>query len=245
MNHAWIADGILIAVFLITVYRSCKRGFVNCIARLVSIIGAVICAGFGTFVLDGVLERHIFGPLLENTVGAILSNALDGVESSLETAAEAVKNAASELIAQAGALGFSYDTAITEDLAAANDFDTLQQYTEKLTDDITQPIAARLSEIAAFLLIFFLVYWIIRAVFHVLSAVMRAPVLNSANRLLGFCCGIILGLAYTWLCAQVMALVIGVLYANGTIPADIAAAMNGTIFEFFTHGGIAGSGSSL
>lgn len=232
MNYAWIVDAVLLFIFLHTLYQSYRRGFVRSIAGVITVLGAAFCAMTGRFVLDGVLERHIFGPLIEGTVHGVLDHALENLEAQTVTAAEAIKNAAESLIAQAESIGFSYQT----------DFvDALHMDTDALAKTIAAPIAERLSEIAAFLLIFAIASFILKLVFNLLSAIVRMPVLNSANKFLGLCCGAVLGVAYTWIAAQLIALVIGILYANGTLPAEAAAMMDSTIFKFFTHGGIAGN----
>lgn len=243
MNGFAIIDICLIVVFLVTLWRAYRRGFVDSVSWLVSMLGAALCAGCASFVLDGVLERRIFGPLLNKTVGGVLGRALGAVEDSVQAAAGAVAEAAQNIVSGAEVLGFSYDIPFAKTLRNIADAASLDAYTEQLTAEIAAPIAERLSAITAFLLIFIVAYWILRLVFRVLGAVVHIPVLNGANRLLGLVCGVLLGIAYTWVTAQAAALILSLLCADGTITPDTAVSVCGPVFEFFTNGGIAGSGA--
>ena len=231
---AVVTDLILIVIFFVTVYRASRRGFVDAIAGLLSVIGAYFCAVSLRFVVDGVLQRYVFDPFVYSAVGDVLSSALEGVETSLESAASGLLNAVGELIAMGGVLGLTYTLDVEGALASISEAADLNACKEALTADIAAPISQRLSETAAFLLLCMIAFAVLRTVFRALNLIMRLPVLHEANRLLGTVCGCLLGAAYVYLAAQLMALLLGILIANGTLPPDTGG---GILFRLLSGGG--------
>lgn len=231
---AFVTDLILIVIFFATVYRASKRGFVDAIAGLLSVIGAYFCAVSLRFVLDGVLQRYVFDPFVYSAVGDVLRGAMEGVETSLESAASGLLTAVGELIAMGSTFGLTYTLDAESALASITEAADLSAVTETLTADIAAPISQRLSETAAFLLLFVIAFLVLRTIFRVLNLIMRLPVLHEANRLLGTVCGCLLGGAYVYLAAQLMALLLGILIANGTLPPDTEG---GILFRMICGGG--------
>ena len=58
--YALTVDILLIAVFAWTVYRAWKRGFVDAVAGLLSVIGAVGVSRMFGYVLRDILKQKIF-----------------------------------------------------------------------------------------------------------------------------------------------------------------------------------------
>ena len=103
--YAITIDLLLIAVFAAAVHRSYKRGFVDAVSGLLSLVGAYIAAGMFGFVLRGFLYREVFSPLVTDAVGRALSDAAASVTTSLSDALASLQAQAERLTHIADGLG--------------------------------------------------------------------------------------------------------------------------------------------
>lgn len=223
-------DLILIAVFAYTVYRSYKRGFVDAVSGLLSLIGAFLAANMFGFVLEGLLYREVIAPLVTEAVGGALTDAAASVSTSLSDALAALGAQAERLTHTAQGLGIRIplESVLPQSVA---DTAALGALTEEMTASASQPIAQALSHAAAFVILFVLSYLLLRIVFRALDLVMRLPILRTVNRAAGGLCGVLVGAGYAFLCAQLLSLVLGILVTDGTFPPEI---LDGRIFGFLT-----------
>lgn len=223
-------DLILIAVFALTVIRSYRRGFVDAVSGLLSVIGAFIAAKMFGFVLQDFLYRSVLNPLVTEAVAAALSDTAASVTTSIADTFAALSAQADRLAQTAANLGIQIPLTelLPDSIADAAAVSTL---TEELTVSAAQPIAEKLSEGAAFVILFIAAYVVLRLVFGALDIVMRLPILGTINRTAGGLCGVLVGAAYAFLCAQLLSLVLGILVTNGTFPPEI---MDGTVFGYLT-----------
>ena len=209
-----ISDIILIAIFAITFFACYKKGLIASVSHLLSLIGGIIFARMFSFVLDGFLYRRVFEPLLHDTVKATLSGALESAEAGANAAMDAVLASANEIVAKFSSLGLSLpEIARPEGIA---DADAL---TQSVAAEIAAPIATWLSEMCAYIVLFFVGYIILRIVFSLLNLLAKLPIIKSVNRLLGAVVGLLLAALYTFIGAQVLRFVYGILLANGTLAA--------------------------
>lgn len=223
-------DLLLIAVFAAAVHRSYKRGFVDAVSGLLSLVGAYIAAGMFGFVLRGFLYREVFSPLVTDAVGRALSDAAASVTTSLSDALASLQTQAERLTHIADGLGIRIpiDGALPQ---SVEDPAALGVLTGELTASAAQPIAEALSSAAAFVILFAAAYVILRIVFGALDLVMHLPILRTLNRAAGGICGVLLGAGYAFLAARLLSLILGILVTNGTLPPEI---LDGAVFGFLT-----------
>ena len=231
--YGWITDGVLIFIFAATLIISIKRGFMKTVSGLASVIGAVIISKMFAFVVEDLLEVHVFAPMMQRTVSGILENAYKGIELTLDQAVDAVSQVVRQTMDKIAALGGAADSTLAERLEGVADFDALDANVASLANSISEPISQRISEIAAFLLVFVVAYLLLRLVFSFFSLLTRLPLLQQANSFLGGVCGAVLGIVYVWVAAQILAFLFGILCANGTLPPEVA---DGTLFRFLIGG---------
>lgn len=207
-----ISDVVLIAIFVITFIVCCKKGLIASVARLLSLVGAIVFARMFSFVLESVLLRRVFGPFLHETVHGALSGAVESTETGVSAAMESVLAAAEEITGTFSALGLSLPSVtIPEGVMDAN------ALTQSLTEAIASPIAAWLSGLCAYIILFFVGYLILRLLFSLLNLLAKLPFLKSVNHFLGAVMGLVLAALYTLIGAQVLRFVYGILLANGTL----------------------------
>ena len=199
-----IPDLLLLAILVLTILIGMKRGFVAMISGLAAFAGALFCADRFAFVLDGILERHIFRPWTASLVGKALERAADVSEDSLETCFHTITETAKNLGISFEGLEMPSVDGILNDAAAA---------------EIAGPLAEKLSYVTAQLVLFLLVYLLLRLAFWGIALLFRLPLLREVNSVLGFCVGLLLGCAYAWAGAQLLHIIIGVWCASGTLPA--------------------------
>ena len=227
--YAMIVDLLLIGIFAITVYRSWKRGFVSAVAGLLSFIGAWIAAGMFSFVLDGFLQRNMFDPLVTDIVGSVITQAAENAASGVDSALDAVSASLESILAFTDTFSIPLPDDILPQLSAGGIADSAAL--ADLTAQISEPIAAALSAWTAYIILFAVVYILLRIVFSVLNLTMRLPLLNTANKLLGVICGIVLGAGYTLIAARLLALILGILVTREMLPPQV---LDGVIFGIFS-----------
>ncbi len=228
--YALCVDVLLIAVFAWTVYRAWKRGLVDAAAGLLSVIGAVVVSRMFGFVLEGVLRRKLFDPLIGETVASVIQKALDTVHETAGSASDAITAAVTQALdgirTYTDMLGIPLN--IDPDrLSGISPNSISGEAANALAADIAAPIAETLASWSAYLLLFLIAYAVLRFVFRIIDLVMRLPLLHEANSLLGCVCGILLGTAYAFLAARLAAVVLGILVTRGTLPPEV---LSGTIF---------------
>ncbi len=211
---AIISDVALIAVFAITFFVCYKKGLISSVSHLLSLIGGFLFARMFSFVLEGVLQRRIFDPLLEDSVQATLENALESAEAGASAAMEALLSAANEITATFSSLGLALP-----DLQIPSGMTDVEALAKTMATEISSPIAAWLSELCAYIILFFVGYIVLRIVFSLLNLLAKLPILKTVNRFLGAVMGLALAVLYTFVGAQVLRVVYGILLANGTITA--------------------------
>ena len=231
---ALAVDIVLIAVFALTVHRAWKRGFVDTVAGLLSVIGGVIAARMFGFVLAGVLQRKVFDPLIGDIVKNVIENALQTAQMTAEAAADALTAAVGQALESirtyTDIVGIPLD--IDPNLLSCISPDTLGTgAAEPLILSIAEPIAEKLAIWTSYLLLFLIAYAILRFVLRILNVVTRLPILHEANSLLGCVCGVLLGAAYAWITARLLSVVLGILVTRGTLPSDI---LTGYVFGLLT-----------
>lgn len=232
--YALAVDIVLIAVFALTVYRAWKRGFVDTVAGLLSVIGGILAARMFGFVLAGVLQRKVFDPLIGNIVKTVIENALQSAQMTAQTAADALTAAVTQALESIRSytdivgIPLDIDPNLLKDISP----DALGTgAAEPLIVSIAEPIAETLALWSSYLLLFLVAYAILRFVLRILNVVTRLPLLHEANSLLGCVCGVLLGAAYAFLTARLLSVVLGILVTRGTLPPDVLA---GTVFGLLT-----------
>ncbi|MCQ2431446.1 MAG: CvpA family protein [Clostridia bacterium] len=233
MALAIVIDIVLILIFAGAVYSGVKRGLIKSVAGLLSFVGGWLCADRLSFVLDGILKRHIFLPMATKYVASGLQSAVQNMGAQMEAEIGALMEKASALIGMLSAIGlFPADAAEDPSRLIPGGIDT-EALTARLTSELAEPLADKMSAIAAYLILFVVGYILFRVIFYFADLVSRLPVLNQVNKTMGAVMGLVLGVAYTFLAAKIISLVLGILCANGTLPTEIQV---GFIYRLFTGG---------
>jgi len=232
--YALAVDIVLVSVFALTVHRAWKRGFVDTVAGLLSVIGGVIAARMFGFVLAGVLQRKVFDPLIGDIVKNVVENAVQTAQMSAEAAADAFSAALMQALdsirVYTDMVGIPLDVD-PQLLSQIMPDGSSVSAAEPLILSIAAPIAETLSAWTAYLLLFLIASAILRFVLRILNVVTRLPILHEANSLLGCVCGVLLGAAYAWITARLLSVVLGILVTRGTLPSDI---LTGYVFGLLT-----------
>lgn len=228
--YSFAVDLVLVLIFAGTVLHARRRGFVNAVSGLLSLIGAFIAAKMFGFILEGYLYRTVLAPLITDAAAKALSDAALAVSTSLDAALAAVTAQAQQLAATAAGLGVPVDIGALLPEAVA-DASVLGEVTAHVTDAVAAPIARQLSCAAAFVILFLAVYLILRLVFGMLDIVMRLPILRTLNRMAGSICGILLGAGYAFVAAHLLSLILGILVTKGTLPPDV---LDGALLAFLS-----------
>ena len=206
-------DLILAVVILSVIFGSWRRGFIRSLFQLGSTLAAVVLAvvfykELGTYFYDSFVLAGI-----QPRIGELLNGLTQELTAGLD--ASAIVDALPEQIGNtAEAIGLNIEELLNSYLQNENLFST-----EALCESLSASIAATVAHILAFAAIFFGALIALKLVGFVLDKVCKLPILNSANKFLGF----LLGLAEALLLGMAIAK-LSVLVCNiyGSLYADAA-----------------------
>ncbi len=232
--YALTVDILLIAVFAWTVYRAWKRGFVDAVAGLLSVIGAVGVSRMFGYVLRDILKQKIFEPLIGETVAEAIEKAIAGVGETAAEASDAVTAAITQaldgVLAYAEKIGIPWN--VDSDLLSGVRLEGIGgEAADTIVDGVAGPIAEALASWSAYLILFIIAYAVLRLLFRIVNVVMKLPLLHEVNSLFGCVCGVLLGAAYAFVAARLASVVLGILVTRGTLPPDV---LGGTVFGLLT-----------
>lgn len=199
MNY--VADILLVAIFLVCLFSGWRRGFVRTVMNLIS----VAVAGIGAYFLYPFPAAYMYGKVfLPKMTSMVEESILSG--STGHTLTELFNSKP----------GFFVDT-----LNQYSDLSKVEGYfnTDKTmtVTDISEytaaPIASALSNVLGFMLMFVVLIIIMRVLTWFIDKACMLPVLHGTNTLLGIVAGGVLGFFAAWITASVIAGVLPTLHA--------------------------------
>ncbi len=195
-------DIALIAVFVICVVTSMKKGFLQGILSLACVIISFAAATS----LSGPIAEWCYDTFLDGMVAAKVEEAmLDGFKSIDETVSQAIPQFLLESVSQ---LGIDIGT-VTESIESLglSTHDTAQ----KISVQIIRPVAVVILRIFAYMVIFAFVRFLTGVIAKALSRIANLPFLKEVNKWFGAALGVIKGLILIFsvcmvfnLCSDVM-----------------------------------------
>ena len=171
-----VLDLIVIAIILLSIIISAKKGFVSVLVETVGIIVAFSLALTLSTPLANLTYDKIIEPAVVSTIESNIQNAAEVTSEHISSAIP--KN----IINAASAFGLSVEEIINE--LPSNTVDA-KAVAEKISVDVVKPVAVKIAELAFTLLIFCLLSVVVKLSSKVLKKLFSFSIVGKLNRNLG------------------------------------------------------------
>ncbi len=213
-----LIDVIVIAAFAICLISGIKKGFIKSIMGIVIVIAAI----FGSAQFSPSLAKTLNEKCVEKAVVGVAEDAVTSLlseEIGVDTLVNEMPSAFKKVLDR-----FEVEPHEIKALFVESDpEETDGQKVDKIAKKIGAPIARSVSKALAFIIIFVILYVVLLIAAFILCAVVKLPVLNAANKLLGGILGAASGLLLAWgLSVAICALMphLAVLYEE-SVPSTV------------------------
>ncbi len=188
-----LIDVIVIAAFAICFISGFKKGFIKSVMGIVIVIAAIfgsvkLAPAVASDLNDKYINKAVTN-IAEDSVESLLSEDVD-IDSLVRDMPTAFKKVLDRFGVEPEEISFLFEN-----------IDPSEPDSEKvgiIAERIASPISSALSKAAAFLLVFAVLYAVLLLAAWVLCAIVKLPMLNAANKLLGAVFGAASGLLLAW-----------------------------------------------
>jgi len=227
-----VCDGILIAIILFTVLCGWSKGFIKSFMGLIK--GAA--SAFAAYAYTPVLSKYLHDNFIIEKLTEGINDTLSSLALDTTTDLYNLDRLAADLPAPLVSILERYNINLSDFTSnAAGLTDVSEDVVYQCSSAIASPTASMLASAAAFTLIFIGVFAAISLITGFLNLIFRMPVLNAANKFLGF----VFGAAEALLIVSVMSILLSALVsALGAIDPQLFGAdiiENTTICKFFVE----------
>lgn len=218
-----IIDIIIVAVTVIMIVVSCKRGIVKTVMSLVSGVASLFLAYAFTPMLSAILKEKVF-----------LRKFAEGITDTVASLSEAGKNAADKVMYDISGLmensqflslleKYKADPAQTEDIIS-NMTDTGSGAVEKVSYAVADNLSETVSDITAFIIIFVVSLIVLKLLTLLICAVFKLPGLKEADKTAGLVLGIVTSVFFILVFSMMINNVSGLLtsISPSTFPENFA-----------------------
>lgn len=192
-----ILDVIIVAVFVIALVWSVKRGFIKAMTGLVSFVAALAVAMW----LSAPVAQWAYDTLVAPSVSTALEQVQADVGQSAALSADSILEGMPDGVRTIlASVGISSGDALTAKLSPSGSGTLV----ERVMTDVIQPTATALLRMIAALLLFLLASFAVSLLMKVVDKVFKLPLLKGINRTLGFIPGVLNGVVAVLIAVAVM-----------------------------------------
>ncbi len=233
-NMHFILDIVIVALCVLTILVSYKRGFFKSVMSLCSGVGALLVAYTFTpklaiIVKEKFLLDKIAGGVVD-TLASMAKAGADGAQNMVYDLSKLLENSQFlKILDQYGA----DSQHITELINSANDGS--HAAVEQVSYAVADPIAGTIANIAVFIGLFLAAILVLRLITWAIGIVFTLPVLRGVDKMLGLVFGVISALLFVWIFAMVADAAVQAIasVAPGTIDASILD--DSVLLKFFAR----------
>ncbi|MBQ6830401.1 MAG: CvpA family protein [Clostridia bacterium] len=198
---AYILDGILLLIVVVTVALGYHRGFIRSVVQLVGLIAAVVIASslsasVSTMVYDSFVSEPLQNKVVEAVENAGSGLASERLDSALESLPPFLVNAINQNDQATQALDQLQNTVVDSTTALAQAFVT----------NVIRPLAIGLFRVVAFILLVILLLLLVKLLTKLIKPVTKLPVIRQADGLLGGAIGLVKAVFFVFIAVSVMQL---------------------------------------
>lgn len=190
----FIFDGIILAVCIIAIVVSAKRGFIKSVMGICTLIAAIFVAfAFTPYVSEWIENTPVISEVSENISDTLKSLSQKDTESyDLAKLFSDMPDSFRQILDRYGAKAADLKETVSPgtDAAASDVMD--------LSLQIARPVVSAISGVIAFLLLFVGTVVVLKLLTWLLDLLFQLPVLKTANTFLGAVVGVISALMWAW-----------------------------------------------
>ncbi len=198
---AYILDGVLILIFVVTIALGYHRGFIRSIVQLVGLVAAIVVASsLSASLAPMIYDSFVSEPLqqtiveaVENSGSAAMSEQLEGALNSLP---DFLVNAINQNDQATQALDQMQSTVIDSTVVLA----------EALVTKVIRPLAIGLFRVVLFIVLVLLLLLVVKLLTALLKPIRKLPVIRQADGLLGAAVGLLKAIVFVLIAVSVMQL---------------------------------------
>ena len=188
----YIIDIIILVLLLLSVYLGYKRGFVKTVFSCLSVVCAIIAASwFGPYVGEFIRTTPVYETVGEG-VEEKINDYLDEMLEEGIIQAEDLEVSLSKLPIAEGLERFGMCDGFSEIIKKALESGTIN-VKGVLADEICDKVMLFLADAVGVLIVFIVSLILLKLLCAVVDGVVKLPLLNSLNKILGLVAGLILG----------------------------------------------------
>lgn len=188
---SFFIDLIIIVIFLVALIIGWKKGFVSAVMRIVSTVGAVVIAWLAYNPVSEFLYDKIFLGGVTNYIRSVFDRDIASTNASLSNLFSELPEFFTNFLNR-----FS-----TKEKAVQYFSENAQATSNDLTSFMARPIAQTISKVVAIIALFFISLIVLKLLSKLIENVVKLPLLNSVNHILGLVLGAAVGFAIVWVVA--------------------------------------------
>lgn len=198
---AYILDGVLLLIVIVTVALGYHRGFIRSVVQLVGLIAAVVIASslsgsLSTLVYDSFVSEPLQNKVVEAVENAGSSAASERLDSALDSLPLFLVNAINQNDQATQALDQLQNTVTDSATALA----------KTLVNNVIRPLAIGLFRVVLFILLVILLLVVVKLLTALIKPVTKLPVIRQADGLLGAAIGLLKAILFVLIAVSVMQL---------------------------------------
>ncbi len=225
----FLIDAIIVIIAAACCIWGFKSGFVKMIVSFLKNIIAIIIASVFASKLGAYLYENVFKSVFESLTVDKISKWLGTSTDGAPDIGPLLDTENSEFLSFIDKLGFDFGS-ISEKYAEFG-----ESAEEAMIEYISRPLGVTVSNVVAFILIFIASVLIIKLIGFIIDKIVKLPVLNVTNRLLGLVLGAVLGVIFIFVFTGIVDAILPLIKINDE-HIVVGAVEEGTIlYKYFVN----------
>lgn len=197
---SWIIDIIALAIIVLCIIVSAKKGFVKTIVEFVGFIAAIIVAFTVSTPLAGTFyDKMIEPPLIDAVCEQAEDKSVEAVDSTWGELPDFLTESTEKFGLSTELLSDSINENLSEGLASA---------VETTSENLIRPIFVKLAGLVIGIVLFLVLLIIVKILSTVINKLFSFSIVGKLNRSLGGVIGVLKGLVYALIFCAVISLIV-------------------------------------
>ena len=225
----FVFDGIILAVAIVAIVVSARRGFIKSIMGICTLIAALFVAfAFTPNVAQYIETSPVITEVSENISDTLKSLSRKDTDSyDLARLFTDMPDSFQQILNRYGASAADLKKAIAPEADAA------EKDVVDLSERIAKPVVSAISGVLAFLGLFIVSVAVLKLLTWLLDLIFQLPVLKTANTLLGFVVGVFNALVWAWVLSALSVIFIRAMSSISPTYFSETLIANTIILRFF------------
>lgn len=221
-----ILDLIVVAIILVSVFLSAKRGFVRVAIELAGFIAAIILTfTISTPLSSATYDKIIEPPLISSVGDAASGNTGEVIDKTWNSLPDFIKNNSTKI----GISKDTFDAKISDNLQNG-----AESAAKTASQNVIKPVAVKFIGLFYSVVLLIILMFVVKILARLLNKLFSFSIVGKLNRTLGGIVGIPKGIITAIAFCMLVSLIVP-LTKNGIWIFNAQSIENSTIFKFFTE----------